>query len=95
MDPDPAVPGLDMRYRNRHLAANQILTVTEPPRLESLGEGRIRILCWSRQNYEIEASDDLQTWTSLGMVATDHHRPVVLDPGAAGKPHRFYRAKAQ
>ena len=40
-------------------------------------------------------SDDLQTWTSLGVVATDQHRPVVLDPGAVGKPHRFYRAKGQ
>jgi hypothetical protein len=79
----------------KNIPARQILTVTEPPALEALGEGRIRILCWSRQNYEVEASDDLQTWTSLGVVATDLNRPVVLDPGAAGKPHRFYRAKAQ
>ncbi|MBE7502441.1 MAG: VCBS repeat-containing protein [Verrucomicrobiales bacterium] len=77
----------------RNVPANQILTVTEPPALEALGEGRLRILCWAHQNHEVEVSDDLQTWTSLGGVATDQHRPVVLDPGAADHPHRFYRAK--
>ncbi|MCZ7636426.1 MAG: FG-GAP-like repeat-containing protein [Verrucomicrobia bacterium] len=77
----------------RNVPANQILTVTEPPALEALGEGRIRLLCWARQSHEVEVSDDLQTWHSLGVVATDQHRPVILDPGAAGKPHRFYRAK--
>ena len=78
-----------------NVPANQILTVTEPPALQALGEGRIRVLCWARQSHEVEVSDDLQTWTSLGVVATDQHRPVVLDPGAVGKPHRFYRAKGQ
>ncbi|MCZ7639943.1 MAG: CRTAC1 family protein [Verrucomicrobia bacterium] len=77
----------------RNVPANQILTVTEPPALEALGEGRLRILCWARQNYEVEVSDDLVTWTSLGVVATEQHRPVVLDPGATGHTHRFYRAK--
>lgn len=76
-----------------NVAANQILTVTEPVTLEALGEGRIRILCWKRQNYEVEVSDDLDHWTSLGIVAADLNRPVVLDPDAAGHPHRFYRAK--
>ncbi|MCZ7641319.1 MAG: ASPIC/UnbV domain-containing protein [Verrucomicrobia bacterium] len=79
----------------RKVPANQILTVTEPPALEALGEGRIRILCWARQNYELEVSDDLDTWTSLGVVATDVNRPVVLDPGAAQRPYRFYRTKGQ
>jgi hypothetical protein len=79
----------------KDIPAGQIVTVTEPPAILALGEGRIRILCWSRQNFEVEASYDLQTWASLGLVATDLNRPVVLDPGAAGKPHRFYRAKAQ
>jgi hypothetical protein len=77
------------------VSANQILTVTEPPALEALGEGRIRILCWARQNYELEVSDDLDTWTSLGVVATDQNRPVVLDPGAGERPYRFYRTKGQ
>jgi len=76
------------------VAANQFLAVTEPVRLEALGEGRIRLLCWKRQNYEVEDSDDLEHWTSLGVVATDVNRPVVMDPGAAGQPHRFYRARA-
>ena len=77
----------------RNVPANQIVTVTEPPALEPLGAGRLRILCWAHQNHEVEVSDDLQTWTSLGVVATDQHRPVVLDPGAADHPYRFYRAK--
>jgi len=77
-----------------NVAANQILTVTEPVTLEALGEGRIRILCWKHQNYEVEVSDDLGHWTSLGIVATDLNRPVVLDPGAVDHPYRFYRAKS-
>ncbi|MCZ7636425.1 MAG: CRTAC1 family protein [Verrucomicrobia bacterium] len=77
----------------RNVPAKQILTVTEPPALEALGEGRVRILCWARQSYEVEASDNLQTWHTLGVTDTDQSRPVVLDPGAAGKSHRFYRAK--
>lgn len=76
-----------------NVPARQQLTVTEPPRLEALGEGRIRILCWKHQNYEVEVSDDLEHWASLGVVATSVNRPVVIDPGAAGHPHRFYRAK--
>ncbi|MCZ7636821.1 MAG: CRTAC1 family protein [Verrucomicrobia bacterium] len=79
----------------RNVPLNQMLTVTEPPALEALGEGRLRLLCWQRQNYELEVSDDLDTWTSLGVVATDVNRPVVLDPGAAQRPYRFYRTKGQ
>jgi hypothetical protein len=78
-----------------NVAANQFLTVTEPVALEALGAGRIRLLCWKHQNYEVEVSDDLEHWTSLGVVATDVNRPVVMDPGAAGHPHRFYRAKSR
>jgi hypothetical protein len=77
------------------VAPRQILTVTEPPRLEVLEAGRIRIQCWSGQGYEVEVSDDLKTWSSLGVVLTDHNRPVVIDAGAPGKPYRFYRAKGQ
>jgi len=73
--------------------ARQLLTVTEPPRLEALGEGRIRLLCWKHQNHEVEASDDLEHWNSLGVVATSVNRPVVMDPDAVGNPYRFYRAK--
>jgi hypothetical protein len=73
--------------------ANQLLTVTEPTRLESLGEGRIRLWCWSRQNLVLEVSDDLDLWNSLGVVASDLNRPVVLDPEAANRPYRFYRAR--
>jgi hypothetical protein len=76
-----------------NVPVNQMLTVTEPPALEALGEGRIRLLCWARQNYELEVSDDLDNWTSLGVVATDQNRPVVLDPDAGQRPYRFYRTK--
>jgi len=58
-----------------NVPARQLLTVTEPPRIEALGEGRIRILCWKHQNYEVEASDDLDHWTRWGWW-----RPASIGP---------------
>jgi hypothetical protein len=46
--------------------ANQILTVTEPPRLIPQGVGAFQIQCWINQSFDVQASTDLagtgRTW---------------------------------
>jgi len=78
----------------RDVRANQTLSVTEPPRLEALGAGRIGIHCWKRQKFETEASNDLLTWTYLGVAMNETGTLEVTDPDATNQPHRFYRAKS-
>lgn len=51
-----------------NIAANQILTITEPARLVPLGSREFKICCWQGMSFEIQKSHDLQTWDSLGMV---------------------------
>ena len=66
--------------------------MTEPPRLEALGAGRVRIHCWKGQKFETEVSNDLATWTSLGVVTNETGTLEVTDPGAVERAYRFYRA---
>jgi hypothetical protein len=50
------------------VAANQVLTIAEPARLVPLGPTKFEIQCWKGMRFEVEASRNLQTWDSLGMV---------------------------
>lgn len=52
----------------KDVAANQILTVTEPPRLIPQGAGAFQILCWINQGFDVEASTDLATWSSVATL---------------------------
>ncbi|MHC1765871.1 MAG: FG-GAP repeat domain-containing protein [Verrucomicrobiia bacterium] len=79
----------------REVAANHTLSVTEPPRLEAPSIGRIRIHCWKGQKFEAEVSNDLLTWTSLGVMTNETQTLEVTDGDAASHPYRFYRAKSQ
>jgi hypothetical protein len=51
-----------------NVAANQILTITEPAQLVPLGPREFQIRCWKGMRFEVEKSHNLQTWDSLGMV---------------------------
>ena len=75
-----------------NVPAKQVLTVTEPPRLQALGPGRVRIQCWKGQKAEAYVSDDLSAWTSLGVFTNETGTLEVTDPEAAQHPYRFYRA---
>jgi hypothetical protein len=77
------------------VAPKQILTVTEPPRLEALGVGRIRIQCWKGQKFETEVSSHLLGWTPLGVMTNETGTLEFIDPDAAGHAYRFYRAKSK
>jgi enediyne biosynthesis protein E4 len=75
-----------------NVPANQILIVTEPARLQALGAGRVRIQCWKGQKFEAEASNDLVTWTSLGLFTNETGTLEFTDPDAGQQAWRFYRA---
>lgn len=77
------------------VAADQVLTVTEPTELVALGEGRIWVRCWKGMKYEVEVSNDLTAWTSLGVFTNETGRLEVTDADAAQHPYRFYRASAR
>jgi hypothetical protein len=81
----------------KDVAANQSLTVLEPPRLE-VGQGMtpagFELLLTSRGGYDyrVEASTNLVDWTTVRTLqAVDGTIPVV-DAGSPGFDHRFYRA---
>jgi hypothetical protein len=54
-----------------NVAANQILTITEPARLVPLGPREFQIRCWKGMQFEVEKSHNLQTWDSLGVVTNE------------------------
>ncbi len=47
------------------VAANQILTITEPAQLVPLGPRGFQIRCWKGMKFEVEKSRNLQAWNSL------------------------------
>lgn len=66
--------------------------MTEPPRLQALGAGRVRVQCWKGRAFEVEVSKGLVAWTSLGTTTNETGTLEVTDPDAAGQTHRCYRA---
>jgi len=73
----------------RDVSVDQTVTITEPPRLEALGIGRISIRCRKGQKFEVEVSNDLLTWTSLGLATNEAGTLEVADPDAGNHPYRF------
>lgn len=74
------------------LAADRIISIIEPARLESLGAGRVRVRCWEGMRFELEVSNDLRTWASLGTATNETGTLEFTDAAAGEQPHRFYRA---
>jgi hypothetical protein len=70
-----------------NVAANQILTITEPARLVPLGPREFQIRCWKGMKFEVQKSLNLQTWASLGTVTnvtgTLTFQDIQGDPGTA------------
>jgi hypothetical protein len=79
-----------------NVAANQILTITEPARLAPLGPREFQIRCWKGMRFEVEKSHNLQNWVSLGMVTnvtgTLSFKDAQSDPPTACC---FYRVVAR
>ena len=51
-----------------NVAANQILTITEPAQLVLLGPHEFQIRCWKGMQFEVQKSHNLQDWDSQGTV---------------------------
>ena len=77
------------------VSANQILTVTEPPKLEPTvkvlnGMVELKVRGWKGFTYAIEASSDLKMWQRLGTAQNLTGTLQAADPDA-GAARRFYR----
>jgi hypothetical protein len=77
-----------------NVAAKQILTVTEPPKLQITRAGQVQIRCWQGMQPRIEVSTNLVNWSSLATLTVTNitGTTVVEDTNAATSPRRFYRA---
>lgn len=58
------------------------------------GEIQIAVSGQPGQNISIQASVDLQNWTTITNIALTGSDAQVFDPGAPGFPQRFYRASS-
>jgi hypothetical protein len=70
---------------------NQILTVTEPPRLIPQGAGSFQIRCWINQSFEVQASMDLVEWSAVETVTNLTGMLVFEDAEAHQHTSRYYR----
>ena len=74
------------------MAANQFLTITEPARLQSSGPGAFRIQSWKGMAFEVQASIDLKQSSPDTTVTNLTGTLEFIDPDAANRSQRFYRA---
>ena len=74
-----------------NVPANQILSVTEPVRLQATGRGAFEFRSWKGQIFGVEASTDLSVWSSLGSVTNTSGLIQFSDPEALSFAARFYR----
>jgi hypothetical protein len=77
------------------VAPNQILTVTEPSRLQVLGAGAFRVQSWKGMAFEVQASTDLKQWSPVTTVTNLSGTLELTDPDAANHLQRFYRVSVK
>ena len=75
----------------RDVPTKQFLTVTEPARLQAVGQGALRIQSWRGMAFEGQASTDLDQWSPLTTVTNLTDTLEFTDPDAANHLRRFYR----
>jgi hypothetical protein len=74
------------------VAPRQILTMTEPAKLEVRGIGQFRICSWLRMAFEVQRSTDLLDWQPVATVTNLVSPLEFTDPDAPQHTARFYRA---
>jgi hypothetical protein len=79
----------------KDVAPNQILTVTEPPRLIPQGVAKFQIQCWINQSFEVQASTDLANWSTVATVTNTTGTLIFEDADAALHDCRYYRVLAR
>ncbi|MBI3416172.1 MAG: VCBS repeat-containing protein [Verrucomicrobia bacterium] len=84
------------------VAANQILTVTEParpqikaPTLLANGAFQFTLVGGANDVYRVESSADLKSWRNLGTVTNVTGQVTFIDAKSAGASEQFYRAVKQ
>ena len=75
----------------QNVAPKQLLTITEPARLQVLGLGAFRVQSWKWMAFEVQASIDLKRWSPVTTVNNLTGTLEFTDPDAANQAWRFYR----
>jgi hypothetical protein len=82
-----------------NVAANQILTVCEPPAISAAMRAdcscQLNIKAEPNKGWQVQASSDLLNWETLATVTNVTYQFQYTDPAAAGMGCRFYRLRAQ
>ena len=83
----------------QNVSANQILTETEPAKLEpqvtqANGIVNLKVKSWKGFAYDIEASNDLKSWARLTTLTNETGTLSFTDPAAGTSASRFYRTVA-
>ena len=82
-----------------NIAANQILTVYEPPAMVAAvradGACELTIKAEPNRGWQIQASSDLLTWQTLTTVTNTSYQFQFADPAVAGLNCRFYRVESE
>jgi hypothetical protein len=67
----------------------------QSPTIAADGTFSMQVIGTSGQTYQVQASPDLKTWTSIGPVTGASTPQPFSDSAAKGLPHRFYRVMGQ
>ncbi len=82
----------------RDVASNQFLTITEPGQLKaSVANGKFELSLHGGIgiSYEVQASGDLTTWTSVARTATTNMAMSVLSVDVTQERQNYFRAVRQ
>jgi hypothetical protein len=90
--------GIVQEFQN--VAARQILTYTEPPRLLATATGGVPQFSLKGGRgfqYEIDSSSDLTTWSAIGTLTINNLNGMaqIVDTNPPASDQRFYRAVSQ
>ena len=83
-----------------NVAARQILTITEPPRLlasTTNGVPRFSLKAWPGMQFAIQATTNLSAWIDIGAMTVTNLNGIVqiIGTNAPASATRFYRAVSQ
>src|SRR5262245_53862728 len=84
----------------QNVAVNQVLTVSEPPRLQAVrgqldGSFQFQLTGAAGLRYEVQTSSNLSSWTPWMFVTNTSRTMLVTDPSATNAPSRYYRVLGQ
>jgi len=75
------------------VAARQILSVTEPPRLQATAAGQVQFRGWKGQAFMVEGSANLTAWSVLATITNLTGILQFTDPEALSEWQHFYRVR--